>query len=93
MIYQILRTYEEHFIIILQELNPNNESHKKDVEKRRAVINTASKLHNKLLNRYSMLLNRNSINTFSENMKKRLNFLNYPEMLVLILVKIKIFYH
>ena len=36
-----------------QELNPNNESHKKDVEKRRAVINTASKLHNKLLNRYS----------------------------------------
>ena len=56
MIHQILMTYEKHFIIILKNLNSNNEAQKKkkkDVEKKRVVINTTSKLYNKLLKRYA----------------------------------------
>ena len=58
MIHQILMTYEKHFIIILKNLNSNNDAQKKkkkkkDVEKKRVVINTASKLYNKLLKRYA----------------------------------------
>ena len=58
MIHQILMTYEKHFIIILKNLNSNNDAQKKkkkekDVEKKRVVIDTTSKLYNKLLKRYA----------------------------------------
>ena len=42
------------------------------------MINTASKLYDKLLNKYTTQYNK-----LSEDSKKRVNILNKPEMLIL----------
>ena len=50
-----------------KNIKPNNEAQTKDFEKRKVLINTAPKLYNNLL----------------EDLKKRVNILNKPEMLIL----------
>ena len=48
------------------------------MEKRKVVVNTASKLYDKLLNIY-----KNQYNKLSEDQKKIITVLNKPEMLSL----------
>ena len=55
-----------------EKIKPNNEAH----EKRKVVINTASKLYDKLLNIYTTQYDK-----LSEDSKERVNVLNRPEML------------
>ena len=55
-----------------EKIKPNNEAQKK----RKVVINTASKLYDKLLNIYTTQYDK-----LSEDSKERVNVLNRPEML------------
>ena len=57
---------------------PNIKAQKEDLEKRKVVVNTASKLYDKLLNIY-----KNQYNKLSEDQKKIITVLNKPEMLSL----------
>ena len=58
-----------------EEIKQNKEDQKKkDLIERRFVINTASKLYNKLLNIYAIQYDK-----FSIAQKKRINVLNKPE--------------
>ena len=61
----------------IQEIKENNEAQEKALEKQKFVINTA-KLYDKLLNRYTT-----QYDNISKGLKKRLNVLNRPEMLIL----------
>ena len=61
-----------------KEIEPNNEDQEKDLQKRKVLINTVSKLYNKLLNIYAT-----QYYIFSEDWKKRVKVLNKPEMLIL----------
>ena len=62
----------------IQEIKINNEAQEKALEKQKFVINTASKLYDKLLNRYTT-----QYDNISKGLKKRLSVLNGPEMLIL----------
>ena len=62
----------------IQEIKTNNEAQEKALEKQKFVINTASKLYDKLLNRYTT-----QYDNISKGLKKRLSVLNGPEMLIL----------
>ena len=61
----------------IQEIKENNEAQEKALEKQKFVINTA-KLYDNLLNRYTT-----QYDNISKGLKKRLNVLNRPEMLIL----------
>ena len=60
-----------------EKFKPNNEAQEKDLEKRKVMVNTASKLYDKLLNIYTQ------DNKFLEDLKKRVNVLNKTEMLII----------
>ena len=60
------------------EIKPNSEDQKNDLEKRKVVVKTAFKLYNKLLNIYTTQYNK-----LSEDQKKMINVLNRPENLTL----------
>ena len=62
----------------IQEIKTNNEAQEKALEKQKFVINTASKLYDKLLNRYTT-----QYDNISKGLKKRLSVLNGLEMLIL----------
>ena len=59
-----------------EKIKPNNEAQEKALEKRKIMINTASKLYDKLLNIYTTHFHK-----LSEDLKKRVNVLNKPETL------------
>ena len=68
----------ELFYYDTEEIKPSNEDQEKELEKRKVVINTASKLYDKLLNIYTTQYEK-----FSESQKKRINVLNRSENLTL----------
>ena len=68
----------ETLYVYIQEIKINNEAQEKALEKQKFVINTASKLYDKLLNRYTT-----QYDNISKGLKKRLSVLNGPEMLIL----------
>ena len=53
-----------------KEFKPNNDDHEKDLELRKVVINTASKLYDKLLNIYTT-----KYHNLSEDQKKKIKVL------------------
>ena len=71
----------ELFYYDTEEIKPNNEDQEKDLEKRNVVINTASKLYDKLLNIYKTQYNKNKLS--EQDNKKKINVLNRPENVTL----------
>ena len=71
----------ELFYYDTEEIKPNNEDQEKDLEKRKVVINTASKLYEKLLNIYKTQYNKNKLS--EQDNKKKINVLNRPENVTL----------
>ena len=57
-----------------EQINPNNEDQEKDLEKRKVLINTASKSYDKLLNIYTT-----QYDNLSDDQKKKINVQNRPE--------------
>ena len=50
-------------MIILKEINPNNEEQEKDLDKRKIVINTASKLCGNLDNQRNLNIGSSQVNS------------------------------
>ena len=71
----------ELFYYDTEEIKPNNEDQEKDLEKRKVVINTASKLYDKLLNIYKTQYNKNKLS--EQDNKKKINVLKRPENVTL----------
>ena len=65
-------------MMILKKLSQIMKIRKKNLEKRRVVINASSKLYDKLLNIYAT-----QYYNLSEDQKKKINVLNRPEDLIL----------
>ena len=68
----------ETFYYDTEEIKPNNEAQENNLEKRKVVINTASKLYDKLLHIYTTQYDK-----LSEDSRKRVNVLDRPESLTL----------
>ena len=71
----------ELFYYDTEEIKPNNEDQEKDLEKGKVVINTASKLYDKLLNIYKTQYNKNKLS--EQDNKKKINVLKRPENVTL----------
>ena len=59
----------EFFYHDTEKIKPNNEDEAKNLQKRKVVVNTTSKLYDKLLNIYT-----NQCNKLSEDQKKTIMF-------------------
>ena len=68
--------------MILKKLNQILKIRKKDLEKK-VVVNTASKLYDRLLNIY-----KTQENKFSEDQKEKINVLNKPENVTITLIEV-----
>ena len=68
--------------MILKKIKPNNEDQEKDLEKRKVVVNTASKLYGSIFNIY-----KTQYKKLSEYQKKSINALNRLESLTLDFIK------
>ena len=68
--------------MILKKLNKILKIRKKDLEKK-FVVNTASKLFDRLLNIY-----KTQENKFSEDQKEKINVLNKPENVTITLIEV-----
>ena len=68
--------------MILKKLNQILKIRKKDLEKK-VVVNTASKLYDRLLNIY-----KTQENKFSEGQKEKINVLNKPENVTITLIEV-----
>ena len=68
--------------MILKKIKPNNEDQEKDLEKRKVVVNTVSKLYGSIFNIYKMQYKK-----LSEYQKNSINVLNRLESLTLDFIK------
>ena len=64
--------------MILKKIKPNNEDQEKDLEKRKVVVNTVSKLYGSIFNIY-----KTQYKKLSEYQKNSINVLNRLEGLTL----------
>ena len=68
--------------MILKKIKPNNEDQEKDLEKRKVVVNTVSKLYGSIFNIY-----KTQYKKLSEYQKNSINVLNRLESLTLDFIK------